>query len=138
MSDEAFLKRWSRLKVAATEPHASEDPAHPVSTEPLPCPALTMEDALQLGPDADYAAFMAKGVNRAVQRLAMKKLFADPHFNVMDRLDIYIDDYNCASPVSAAMLGCLEHSRDLLARGAELAAQLAAALETPPPDETST
>ena len=30
----------------------------------------------------------------------MKKLFADPHFNVMDGLDIYIDDYSIPSPLS--------------------------------------
>jgi hypothetical protein len=34
----------------------------------------------------------------------MKKLFADPHFNVMDRLDTYIDDYTVPDPIPAAML----------------------------------
>jgi hypothetical protein len=41
-----------------------------------------------------------------VKNAAMKKLFADPHFNVMDRLDIYIDDYSsptrCRPRCSAA------------------------------------
>ena len=35
---------------------------------------------------------------------AMKKLFADPHFNVMDRMDIYIDDYGQSDPIPEAML----------------------------------
>lgn len=138
MSGEAFLKRWSRLKLAEGEAHAGGVVAHPSSVEAQPSPALTLEDVVRLGPDADYAAFMAAGVSRAVQRLAMKKLFADPHFNVMDRLDVYIDDYNRASPVSAAMLASLQHTADLLARGAELEARLEAALDMPAPDETST
>jgi hypothetical protein len=34
----------------------------------------------------------------------MKKLFADPHFNVMDRMDVYIDDYGQPDPIPQAML----------------------------------
>ena len=34
----------------------------------------------------------------------MKKLFADPHFNVMDGLDIYIDDYSKSDPIPESML----------------------------------
>jgi hypothetical protein len=34
----------------------------------------------------------------------MKKLFTDPHYNVMDGLDIYIGDYNTPDPMPAGML----------------------------------
>jgi hypothetical protein len=34
----------------------------------------------------------------------MKKLFSDPHFGVMDRMDVYIDDYSLADPLPASML----------------------------------
>ncbi len=34
----------------------------------------------------------------------MKKLFSDPHFNKMDGLDIYIDDYTQSKPIPEAML----------------------------------
>jgi hypothetical protein len=47
---------------------------------------------------------MARGVTTDVRNAAVKKLFADPHFNVMDRLDIYIDDYSQPDPLPAAML----------------------------------
>jgi hypothetical protein len=43
---------------------------------------------------------MGRTVTQAVKNAAMKKLFADPHFNVMDGLDIYIDDYSIPSPLS--------------------------------------
>ena len=43
----------------------------------------------------------------------MKKLFADPHFNVMDGLDIYIDDYSKADPIPEAMLRAMTSSKFL-------------------------
>ena len=42
---------------------------------------------------------------------ALKKLFADPHFNRMDGLDIYIDDYTKPDPMPRAMLARLNQSR---------------------------
>ena len=39
-----------------------------------------------------------------VRNAAMKKLFTDPHYNVMDGLDIYIDDYSRPDPIPQAML----------------------------------
>ena len=47
---------------------------------------------------------MASNVGPEVRNAAMKKLFADPHFNVMDGLDIYIDDYSISEPIPEAML----------------------------------
>ena len=44
----------------------------------------------------------------------MKTLFADPHFNVMDGLDIYIDDYSLSEPIPEAMLATLNQARGLL------------------------
>jgi hypothetical protein len=34
----------------------------------------------------------------------MKKLFSDPHFNAMDGLDVYIDDYSKPDPIPPEML----------------------------------
>ena len=145
MSDEAFLQRWSRLKRSAAEAPVADNipqttpevatPHAPAPQQPT-APAPTLADVALLGPDADFAPFMADEVDRIVQRSALKKLFADPRFNIMDRLDIYIDDYNIASPVSAAMLGGLQHASELLARGVELEARLKAAMALPPSDET--
>jgi hypothetical protein len=39
-----------------------------------------------------------------VKNAALKKLFTDPHFNLMDRLDVYIDDYNVADPLPQNMI----------------------------------
>ena len=47
---------------------------------------------------------MTQGVPPEVRNAAVKKLFADPHFNVMDGLDIYIGDYNTPDPMPPGML----------------------------------
>jgi hypothetical protein len=41
----------------------------------------------------------------------LKQLFRDPLFNIMDRLDTYIDDYTKADPIPTDMLNMLLHSR---------------------------
>jgi hypothetical protein len=72
----------------------------PQSAAPLP----TLDDVQQLTPESDFQPFMRQGVGSEVRNAAMKKLFADPHFNVMDGLDIYIDDYSLPDPMPAGML----------------------------------
>jgi hypothetical protein len=90
------------------QPLVQPDLPPPTVTErPLP----TMEDVATLDSGSDFSAFVARGVDQAVRRGALKKLFADPHFNTMDRLDVYIDDYTQPSPVSEQMLASLDHAR---------------------------
>lgn len=79
--------------------------AHSVAEESSPPePVLSLEDVKLLTKDSDFKPFMAKSVGPEVRNAAMKKLFADPHFNVMDGLDIYIDDYSIADPIPESML----------------------------------
>lgn len=80
--------------VAAPQQEAAEPEA------PLP----TLEDAQALTPESDFKPFMARNVAPEVRNAAMKKLFADPHFNVMDRMDVYIDDYSNPAPLLPAQL----------------------------------
>ncbi len=70
---------------------------------PLP-PPLTLEDVKALTPQSDFKPFMAQQVQPEVRNAAMKTLFADPHYNVMDGLDIYIDDYSKSDPIPESML----------------------------------
>jgi hypothetical protein len=56
---------------------------------------------------------MKPNVDPAVQHAAMKKLFSDPHFNIMDRLDIYIDDYSIPDPIPMEMLKRMVQSESL-------------------------
>jgi hypothetical protein len=67
-------------------------------------PVLSLDDAKLLTKDSDFRPFMTSDVGPEVRNAAMKKLFADPHFNVMDGLDIYIDDYSLSDPIPESML----------------------------------
>lgn len=67
-------------------------------------PPPSMQDVAALNRESDYKPFVARAVAPEVRNAAMKKLFADPHFNVMDGLDTYIDDYSIPDPLPAAML----------------------------------
>ncbi|HEY8707619.1 MAG TPA: DUF3306 domain-containing protein, partial [Burkholderiaceae bacterium] len=87
--------------------------AQPVGTAPAAEPAPTMADVALLGRASDYSRFVASGVDEGVKRAAMKKLFADPHFNVMDGLDTYIDDYGQPDPIPLAMLRRMNQSKSL-------------------------
>jgi len=136
---ESFFRRWSRRKneadSLAEQPAPKEIPAG--ASEPERDISLpTMEDAARLTADSDYSAFVRQGVDKAVQRMALKKLFSDPHFNIMDGLDIYIDDYNKASPLSDAMLASLRHARHFLERAGEEPAEDAARGEDEEADKT--
>ncbi|MBC8055762.1 MAG: DUF3306 domain-containing protein, partial [Rhizobiales bacterium] len=85
----------------SAEPHA---PA-----EPLP----TLADVAALTHESDYSRFVGAGVDNGVKQAAMKKLFTDPHFNVMDGLDTYIDDYGKPDPIPFAMLRQMTQSKFL-------------------------
>ena len=75
---------------------------------PPPLPSIET-----LTPQSDFSAFMAADVAPALRNQAMKKLFTDPHYNVMDRLDIYIDDYNKPDPLPAHWLRNMHQSKAL-------------------------
>jgi len=76
-------------------------------------PAPTLEDVQRLTPESDFTRFTRADVAPEVKNAAMKKLFSDPHFNVMDGLDTYIDDYGKPDPLPAAMARQLASARFL-------------------------
>ena len=127
-----FLGRWSRRKNDALQGKPLQEPA--IAEKPVPLavantqavsaqaaanlkapseapdaaqPAeklLSLEDVKTLTQESDFTPFMARNVGPEVRNAAMKKLFADPQFNVMDGLDIYIDDYSKSDPIPESML----------------------------------
>lgn len=111
---EPFLSRWSRKKQEAREEPADKAPAKP--EEPKPAPELPPVD--QLNYDSDFKAFMDKRVDGRLRRLALKKLFNDPRFNVTDGLDDYAEDYSALEDLPAEMAALQQHARRIL-RGPE-------------------
>jgi len=162
---EPFLARWARVKhdhakvaslpVAARAPDSAEftntrNDAHlqpqmveearaetglPNLSEPVALPSLD-----SLTPQSDFSPFMAHNVDAQLRNQAMKKLFTDPHYNVMDRLDIYIDDYSIEIPLSIEVIRQMNISKTLglfddEEKAAEASAGTAAIATAPPRDE---
>jgi hypothetical protein len=130
---DGFLGRWSRRK-AGLEPEgldsAAQDLKPKVTPSSVPPDKKSIESALAPAEEEalpptleeaesidrfapDFSAFMKPNVDPAVQQAAMKKLFSDPHFNIMDRLDIYIDDYSIPDPIPMEMLKRMVQSESL-------------------------
>jgi len=115
-----FLARWSRRKAGVLDEPAPvrqaeapplTSPATVLQPAPAPdvpavesMPAPTLADVAQLTHESDYTRFVATTLDPSVKNAALKKLFTDPHFNVMDGLDTYIDDYGRPDPLPAGML----------------------------------
>jgi hypothetical protein len=139
---EGFLGRWSKRKLDVKEGKAVEaeplpelaPPPQPSARggggeelEPFPAPLgdgqgggnpeepapLTLEDVKALTPESDFTRFAGSNVAPDVKNAAMKKLFADPRYNVMDGLDVYIDDYSKPDPIPHAMLRKLASAKFL-------------------------
>lgn len=87
----------------AADPAASPGSAGSTGQAEPALPAPTLHDARQLTPDSDFRPFVARAVAPEVRNAAFKQLFSDPHFNVMDGLDIYIDDYSKPDPLPLAL-----------------------------------
>ncbi|MGQ0750702.1 MAG: DUF3306 domain-containing protein [Betaproteobacteria bacterium] len=132
---EPFLSRWSRRKDEARR-DAQEPPSKPVEAKG-PVPQLPPLDQLKF--ESDYRGFLHPKVSDDMRRAALKKLFSDPHFNVMDGLDVYIDDYSKSDPIPAAMLAGLRQAQQILERAKEVEVERAAresaqAQAAPPPE----
>jgi hypothetical protein len=115
---EGFLGRWSRVKTKAREAEAAPPaPAPAQSGADDKPPELPPVEELTL--DSDFSGFFHPKVDENLRRSALRKLFSDPHFNVMDGLDTYIDDYSKTEPIPAAMLASLKQARRIFEWAAE-------------------
>jgi hypothetical protein len=106
-------------------------PAEPTTRLQPQLPLPTLADVAGLTIDSDFARFVTPEVAPEVRNAALKTLFGAPHFNVMDGLDTYIDDYGRPDPLPAGMLRNLVQSQLLGLFDAEPAA--APSTADPPP-----
>jgi len=117
-----FLSRWSRRKLEKVAPAPKPDvppetavelppPAAGEAVTPAPEPLPPVES---LTPESDFKPFMRPDVEPALKQAALKQLFKDPHFNVMDGLDTYIEDYSIPDPIPDEMMKNLYQARQHL------------------------
>lgn len=121
-ADAARQQAGSRAPgVAASAGSSSPSPgstlAPPATTQAGQAPAEAAAPALppieSLLPESDFRPFMQAGVDAATRNAALARLFADPHFSVMDGLDVYIDDYGKSEPIPASLMHHLDPTRSL-------------------------
>jgi hypothetical protein len=139
-----FLSRWSQRKheaaraqtAPAQAPVAAAAPAVAAASAPAE-PSLPLPPVESLTMESDFTPFLTAKVEETVKRAALKKLFSDPHFNVMDGLDVYIDDYSKPDPVPAGLLDKLADAYKALDEKPAEAAPVAESAEAPaaPPAE---
>ena len=120
--DADFLSRWSRRKHASRRGEVEETPAKappPAVASPVPAngdppkeeePLPPVES---LTPESDFTPFMREDVDPGLRRQALRTLFRDPRFNVMDGLDVYIDDFSKPDPIPPEWLGQLRQMAHL-------------------------
>ena len=101
---EAFLSRWSRLK--------REQPVEKAAEAEVPAPVLPPVEGLT--PDSDFTGFMGPKVKDELRRLALKKLFQDPHFNIPDPYEPFSGDWTNAAPMTPEFLATLNQTRTVL------------------------
>ena len=101
---EAFFSRWSRIK--------REQPVAERKAEPeTPAPALPPVESVT--PESDFAGFMHPKVKDELRRLALKKLFSDPHFNIPDPFEPFSGDWT-GEALPPDMLAKLNQARTLI------------------------
>jgi hypothetical protein len=104
---ENFLDRWSRLKREQEEktvPQKTESQDKPPELPPID----------KLTPDSEFSGFMHPKVEDALRRVALKKLFSDPHFNTPDPYEAYSGDWTVGEAIPDEMLATLNQARTLL------------------------
>ena len=120
MAEEPFLSRWSKRKTEsrsgtppAEEPVAPPPAAAAASPPTVPEAPAPLPPVESLTPESDFTGFMRPDVDPGLKRQALKALFKDPHYNVMDGLDIYISDYSLPDPIPESWLGQLKAMKRL-------------------------
>lgn len=122
---EAFLDRWSRRKKEQKDLPAKDEK-----------PAPSLPPVEKLTPESDFSGFMHPKVDEALRRVALKKLFSDPHFNLPDPFEAYSGDWTGGEPIPEEMLAALNQAQRLLfSERKEEPAEAGEKVEEAKPDE---
>ena len=128
--DGLTLSRWSRLKrrggetagALSSEVSTAPDLAGEAKAATLPLPTaeaanvaeLSLPELSSISLVEDFTPFMQAKVPQAIRQQALKALFKEPHFNVMDGLDTYIDDYTVFEPITPEVMATLSSWKTIM------------------------
>jgi hypothetical protein len=125
--NEKFLSRWARLKQ-----QTRDEPAAKPADATGPPPDLPPLETLDI--NSDFKGFLHPKVDAKLRQAALKKLFSDPRFNIMDGLDVYTGDYNTPDPIPPEMLQKLVWVQNMFASLKKDETDQGAAQAAPPQD----
>lgn len=147
-----FLRRWSQRKASARvrerDERGTTTDADAAPDEPVPAaeditsveePAdADMPPVESLDEHSDYRGFMSPKVSEDLRRLALRKLFHLPMFNIRDGLDDYDEDFRTVEALGNIITADMRHrvemeQRKLKELKEELAESETAAEETAAP-----
>lgn len=150
--DEPFFRRWSRLKkdsrelpdgevgggeapltppVAEAHP-AGDDQDAPSATDAnaeaaeasAEAPPLELPPLESLTAESDFRAFMQPGVDDALRRAALRKMWQNPVYGVVDDLDPFRADFAAFTPLGDIITSDMKfHAERLLREQLEKAAE---------------
>jgi hypothetical protein len=142
-SEEPFLARWARLKREAREGEAVKPPPPaPAVKEPARAVAPKAHEPANLEAgdessdeaageavaapllpslesmteESNFGAFMAPGVTPELRRLALRKMFTNPKYAVVDPLDPYRADYAAFTPLGNTITSDMKYHAERLLR----------------------
>jgi hypothetical protein len=167
--DEPFFSRWVRRKKESRESGltgeaapAAERPAEQVSgpgaggeereavatgdgetaaSDGAAVPPLELPPLETLTAESDFGAFMQPGVDGALRRAALRKMFRNPIYGTVDELDPFRADFAAFTPLGDTITSDMKfHAERLLREQLEKAAESTegAGTATPEADQTAT
>lgn len=137
IKDESVLSRWSRRKLQSDQQTLKEDLGIALQQQnsPVDVPAQGINDITasqdeqveplevltdadmpnidSLHEDSDFSGFMSPGVSDELRKLALKKLFQTPSFNICDGLDEYDEDYTTFEKLGDIITCDMKHQLEL-------------------------
>ncbi len=119
-TNEEFLQRWSRRKTTAmenaqdAEAAQEKEPAVPASEPELPPKTdADMPPVESIDESTDMREFFSPEVSEKLRRVALRKLFHLPQFNIVDGLDDYDDDFTTFEALGEIVTADMRHQMEL-------------------------
>jgi hypothetical protein len=163
VEDEPFLSRWARLKRESRAGRAPE-PESPQLDPPAPEPAALKTappgqpgsqpvegaeegaagaepEALELPPldaltpESDFTPFMRPGVPAGLRAQALRKMFQNPKYGVVDELDPFRADFAAFTPLGDTVTAQMRFHAERLLR--EEMERVAESLEQGAPEQAA-
>lgn len=119
---EGFLDRWSRRKAFERSGRTNEDridedlrvgPSKPSDEPPKQHPTdADMPPIESLNESSDFSGFMSPQVSDELRRLALRRLFHLPRFNIRDGLDDYDEDFRSFEVLKDIVTADMRHQME--------------------------